>query len=73
MTPIGTKYVPAESLCEHRDGLNYHERYPWPGRDMETLQSALLRRPRRRDWRTPLALLVAVVGALVLTGLAQRP
>ena len=60
ITPIGTKYSAVASLCEQRtpDGT-YHQRMPWPGQDMERLQSSLI--GRRSPPPTKAAVLVVLV------------
>lgn len=64
ITPIGTKYSAVASLCEQRtpDGT-YHQRMPWPGQDMELLQSGLIGRKNQdppRLWAIGLVASIAV-------------
>ena len=65
MTPIGTKYSAAASLCEQRTRDTYHQRYPWPDEDGERIQDALLGvRTPSRGWGTALTCLLAIVSGL---------
>lgn len=60
--PIGTKYSAVASLCEQRIDGTYHQRMPWPDRDDERLQSALLGASSpRAEWAVALTCLFAVV------------
>lgn len=65
MTPIGTKYSAAASLCEQRTSDTYHQRMPWPDRDADRVQDAMLNGPPRHSgWVFALTCLLAIVCGL---------
>ena len=65
--PIGTQYAAPQPLTEQRVDGTYHQRMPWPDRDAERLQGALIDSPSpRAGWGTALTCLTAVASSLIL-------
>jgi hypothetical protein len=66
VTPIGTKYTPARTLCEQRTDTTFQQSQPWPDKDAMRVQDAYLGCASSRGrWGTALTCLGAVVAGLL--------